>query len=171
MHGKNVIGAGLLKAVTILSFLAMGVTAYLVYLHYAPSDASFCNLSTRFNCDIVNKSIWSYITIGTITVPVSILGFLYYLAAFILSIGLIRDWKYHKIHHWLTTKTVLRILSVMTVLGVIFSLHLTYIEAFVLYTFCLFCLIQQIIILAILGLLIAAEVKHIKARREKVEFF
>jgi uncharacterized membrane protein len=164
---KKIVGEVLLKIVVVLSLLAMGVTAYLIYLHYEPDASSICNLNSKFNCDIVNKSQWSYIEIGSFDLPVAIPGFLYYLSAFILCVGLIRDWEYHKIHHWLTTRRVLRILSVMTILGVLFSMHLTYIEAFVLYTFCLFCLIQQIIILIILALLIAAEIKHVKAARQK----
>ncbi len=168
---KNIIGENLLKAVAVLAFLAMGVTAYLVYLHYEPSASSVCEINAQFNCDIVNKSQWSYIDLGGFELPVAVLGFLYYLCAFVLSIGLIRDWEYHRIHHWLTTKRVLRILTVMTVIGVFFTLHLTYIEAFVLYTFCLFCVIQQLLILGILSLLIAAEVKHVKANREKVKLF
>lgn len=167
--GKNVVGEGLLKIVAGLSLIAMGVTAYLIYLHYEPSASTACNLGGAFNCDIVNKSQWSYIEIGSFELPVAIPGFLYYLTAFIVSIGLIRDWKYHKIHHFLTARNVLRILGVMTVFGVLFSLHLTYIEAFVLYTFCLFCVIQQILIVGILGLLIAAEVEHIKAGKHKLE--
>jgi uncharacterized membrane protein len=166
---KNIVGEGLLKAVAVLAFLAMGVSAYLVYLHYVPEASSVCEINSHLNCDVVNKSQWSFIDMGGFELPVAILGFLYYLAAFVLSIGLIRDWEYHKIHHWLTTRRVLRILTVMTVVGVLFTLHLTYIEAFVLYTFCLFCVIQQILILGILGLLIAAEVKHIKAARHKVK--
>jgi uncharacterized membrane protein len=165
---KKIIGEGLLKLVAVLSLLAMGVTAYLIYLHFEPTASSICEINEHFNCDIVNKSQWSYIEIGSFELPVAIPGFLYYLAAFILSVGLIRDWEYHKIHHWLTPKRVLRILSLMTIVGVLFSLHLTYIEAFVLYTFCLFCVVQQIIILIILALLIAAELKHLKASRQKI---
>jgi vitamin-K-epoxide reductase (warfarin-sensitive) len=169
--GKNIVGEGLLRAVVVLSFLAMGVAAYLIYLHYEPSASTVCEINAQFNCDIVNKSQWSYVDLGGFELPVAIPGFLYYLAAFILSVGLMRDWEYHRIHHWLTTKRVLRILTLMTVLGVIFTLHLTYIEAFVLYTYCLFCVIQQIIILGIMGLLVAAEVKHIRASRQKAELF
>jgi uncharacterized membrane protein len=157
---KHIIGAGLLKAVIVLSFLAMGVTAYLVYLHFEPSASSVCNINATFNCDIVNKSQWSYIEIGSVDIPVAIMGFLYYLAVFILSIGLFREWEYAKIHKYLTHKRVLRVLSVMTLFGALFSLYLTYIEAFVLYSFCLFCLAQQFIVLILLVLLIVAEYRH-----------
>jgi uncharacterized membrane protein len=157
---KHIIGIGLIKTVMILCVLAMGVTAYLVYLHYEPSASTVCNLNGTFNCDIVNKSQWSYIEIGPVVLPVAIMGFLYYLSALILSLGLYRKWEYTKIHKYLTDKLVLRLLTVMTVVGVLFSLYLTYIEAFVLYTFCLFCLAQQFIILILLVLLIVAEYRH-----------
>lgn len=145
----------LLTAVVVFSILAIGVTAYLTYLHFEPTASEFCNLSEKFNCDIVNKSIWSRIDLGFVEVPVSILGLLYYVTVLIVTIGLLKKWKFEKILKWLEPKNVIRILLLMTFLGVIFSLYLTYIEAFKLETYCIFCLSQQVIILILLGLFTA----------------
>jgi uncharacterized membrane protein len=145
----------MLVGISILAFMAMCVTAYLVYLHYEPSAAEFCNLGQQFNCDIVNKSQWSYIALGSLEIPVSIFGFLYYMGIFIGSIGVARKVNFASIHKLLEPMNVIRLMRWFTYIGVLFTLYLTYIEAFVLHTFCLFCVIQQVLILGILGLFIA----------------
>ncbi len=152
----------LLKWVAVLALLAMCAAAYLTYLHFEPAAGGFCNLSSQFNCEIVNKSQWSYIEIGPVEIPVAILGFIYYLGIFIGSLGVIRGWEFTRIHKWLVHHNVINLKRWFTYIGVLFTLYLTYIESFVLHTYCLFCVIQQILILGILGLLIA-----IKAKKEK----
>jgi len=140
----------LLIAASVLSFIAMGVTAYLTYMHFEPEASEFCNLNASWNCDIVNKSEWSVINLGFAEIPVSILGFLTYLTFFVFSILIIKKVKWRKIWGKLNEKLILNLLKYLSILGVVFSLYLTYIEAFVLQTFCLFCVTQQVIILAIM---------------------
>jgi uncharacterized membrane protein len=157
----------MLVAIAILAFLAMGVTGYLIYLHYEPSAAEFCNLNAQFNCDIVNKSQWSYIAIGSVEIPVSIFGFLYYLGILIGCIGVLKCWKFTAIHKWFEPLKVIWLMRWFTYFGVLFTLYLTYIETFVLHTYCLFCVTQQVLILGILGLFIAIKVVGRKKDGEK----
>ena len=142
----------MLIAVVVLAILAMGVTSYLTYLHYVPSAAEFCNFNDQFNCDVVNKSQWSYIALGPVEIPVAIMGFLYYLGVAIGTIGVLKGWKFTKIWKWFEPMNVIRLMRWLTYVGVVFALYLTYIEAFVLYTFCVFCVIQQVLIVFILSL-------------------
>ncbi len=120
-------------ALVTLNFLALPVTAELLYLHYKPGASDFCVLSDRFNCDIVNQSIYSEF----LGIPVAILGLLAYSLLLAISVlALRRD----------LTKFLPWILAFSS-LCLAFALYLTGIEFFVLKTFCIFCLAQQIIIL------------------------
>lgn len=137
----------LLTAVGVLSLIAMGITGYLTYLKFAPTDSSFCVLGG--DCDIVNASQWSYFPFTEI--PVSILGLGTYLLFFVFSIVLIKkmvNWR--KIHSKLNELLVLNALRYLSIIGVLFSLWLTYVEAFILQAWCEYCVTQQIIIILIM---------------------
>lgn len=142
----------LLFGVAVLAFLAMPVTGYLIYMHYAPEAAEFCTISDTLNCDIVNKSQWSYLDVGFTEIPVAIMGFATYLIFFVVSLGLIAKWPFQRIHKVFRPGIVIMLLRWLSVVGMIFSLYLTYIEAFVLLTWCVFCIAQQILILGIMVL-------------------
>jgi len=142
----------MLIAIAVLAFLSMGVTAYLIYLHYVPAATSICEINEQFNCDVVNKSQWSYIAIGPVKIPVAIMGFLYYLGIFIGTVGVLGRWPFTRIIKWFEPSNMIRLMRWFTYIGLPFTLYLTYIEAFVLHTFCLFCVAQQFLILGILGL-------------------
>jgi uncharacterized membrane protein len=129
---------------------------YLIYLHYQPNEGSFCNIATGFNCEIVNKSSWSYMQFGSVKIPVAIMGFLTYLILFLGSFGLMKDWKFDKILPFLKAKMIVFLMILLSAIGMGFSLYLTYIEAFVLYNYCIFCLGQQILIILIFGFLLSA---------------
>ncbi len=123
-----------------LNILAVPTSIYLTYLHYKPAggEGSFCNISEKFNCDIVNKSIYSEL----FGIPVAILGGIAYMLLLIFSIrGLFKD------------QSKLIPLVYFCVIGAtVFTLYLTGIEIFVLKAFCLFCLTLQVIILTQLGI-------------------
>jgi len=159
----------LLSIIAVLSFLAMGITVYLTYMHYVPDASDVCNINEQWNCDIVNKSQWSYIDLGFVEVPVAIMGFFTYLTFFVFSILIIKHVKWRKIHKKLSEKLLLTLLRYLSVIGTVFSLYLTYIEAFKLYTFCFFCVTQQFLILAIMILffvinsMIKTDMKETKA--------
>lgn len=121
------------KVLALLNALAIPITLYLTYLHFEPNASDICVLSEKWNCDIVNKSIYSSI----FGIPVSVMGFFAYLSFLVFSIrGLKVDQS--KWAGWF--------LFVVTG-GTAFALYLTGIETFVLKTYCLFCVAQQIIIL------------------------
>jgi uncharacterized membrane protein len=142
----------MLVGLAVCAFLATLTTVYLTYMHYAPSASEVCTINESFNCDIVNKSEWSYIPIGSFELPVSILGFLYYLGVFIGVIGLIKGWKFTRVWKWLEPLNLIRLMKWLTVAGVAFTLYLTYIETFYLKTYCIFCLAQQVLIIIMLCL-------------------
>jgi uncharacterized membrane protein len=80
-------------AMLLLSLLALGVTVLLIQAHYQPSETgSFCNINDYWNCDRVNKSIFAEI----FGIPVSILGFLYYLVVSALYFALLRGFDFGK---------------------------------------------------------------------------
>jgi uncharacterized membrane protein len=135
----------LLKWFLRLNVLAIAVTTYLTYLHFKPSASTICKINEYFDCDIVNKSIYSEL----FGIPVSILGLLTYVLLFIVGWGLLKNkWKSKK-----TQRQLYWGIFGLTAFGTLFSGYLTYIELFVLQAVCIFCLSQQIIILINLGIL------------------
>lgn len=142
----------LLLGVVGLSILGMFTTAYLVYIHYQPEAGSFCTINETINCDIVNKSEWSYFDLGFIEIPVSILGFLTYLIIGGGALMVVKKVKFQKIHSFLREGNVLRLLRYFAIFAFVFSLYLTYIEAFVLEAWCLLCVTHQFVIAIIAGL-------------------
>ncbi len=123
----------LYKVLIALNLLAIPITIYLIYMHFVPAASDFCVIGEKWNCDIVNKSIYSTL----FGIPVAIMGFVAYSAFLIFSIrGLKVD----------QAKWTAWFLFFVTG-GLAFALYLTAIEAFVLKTFCLFCVAQQVIIL------------------------
>ena len=132
-----------LKWFLALNILALLDTAYLIYLHYKPTATEWCKFGEKFDCDIVNKSIYAEI----FDIPVAVLGFGTYLVLFALA------WMVRKKIG--STSALLWFMFGITAIGVLFSGYLTTIELFVLGAICIFCIVQQIIILANLGLLLS----------------
>jgi len=136
-----------LKIILVCSVLAILIFAYLLYIHYKPAGSKFCNFGEGFNCDIVNKSIYSEIA----GIPVSLLGVLTFIGVLILSILSLNNYKkkvsyYFVVNYEFMIKTIFWISAA----GLLFALYLVYIEAFVLYSFCIFCLIGDILIITTL---------------------
>ena len=133
-----------LKIIIVCSILAMIVFSYLLYLHYKPTESKFCNFGEGFNCDIVNKSIYSEIA----GIPVALLGALTFIVVLILSIPSLKDYKRKFSNNFiLNSGSMIRIIFWISVASFLFALYLVYIEAFVLYSFCIFCLIGDILII------------------------
>lgn len=122
--------------ISVLAFLGSLVSAYLVNLHFSPSEHAFCNINDYFNCDLVNKSSYA-VFLG---IPVAILGLLAYLTLFVFSIMAYRG----RAVAWIVTY-----MSIFSLGGLIFSFYLTYVELFIIEAICIFCVIQQIIIFLI----------------------
>lgn len=125
-------------ALTVINALALLVALYLIRMHFKPDLTEVCNLGEKWNCDIVNKSIYSTL----FGVPVAIYGALTYAALLAFSLrGIFRNQN-----AWIPYV----LLGLTGALG--FALYLTGIEAFVLHTFCLFCVTQQVLILIEYGI-------------------
>jgi uncharacterized membrane protein len=123
-------------AIAFLSSAGILVSSVSLYHHYGTSKSSFCDFGNSFNCDMVNRSIYSTVA----GVPVALLGILGY--AVLLSLSSIYRTKAE-------TPVMLLIASVG---GLVFALYLTYIEAFVLATWCVLCLSSLALIVIIAGL-------------------
>lgn len=110
--------------IAICAAVGVGVSSVSLYHHYGTSKTSYCDIGENFNCDIVNRSIYS--TVGGI--PDALIGILGYLAL----LGLATFWRSRR-----ETPAMLLIASFG---GLSFALYLTYIEKFVLATWCILCL-------------------------------
>lgn len=123
-----------------LNIFILPVTIYLIAMHYKPEISEFCTFGEAFNCDIVNKSIYSEF----FGIPVAILGTITYVLLLLFALrGKFKD-----------QSKLVPYVTAFVAGGVLFSLRLTYIEAFVLHTWCMLCVIQQVVILLQLGVLL-----------------
>lgn len=135
------------KWLVLLSFLGAIISLYLTYLHFEPQASTICNLGEAFDCDKVNKSVYSQI----FGIPVAILGSGYYIGMLIFSAAF--SWK-NKLFSKLDLKDLFRGILLINLIGVAFTLYLTYQEAFVINAYCIFCVAQQIVILIMSGILL-----------------
>lgn len=152
-----------LRIVAFLSVVAMFVTAYLAYLHYAGTGESFCDISEKINCDVVNKSVYSEF----LGVPVAIWGFLAYFVILVISMGVVAEFDFSKIYSKLRPKFMLKLLLFITFVGTGFSLYLSYVEFFILKTVCILCVTQQIIIFIMFILSMAILVNVDQGEKDK----
>jgi len=60
----------ILRVVIILAILGIVVSSMSLYHHYDKSESSFCDFGGSFNCDIVNRSIYSTV----FDIPVALIG-------------------------------------------------------------------------------------------------
>jgi vitamin-K-epoxide reductase (warfarin-sensitive) len=114
----------LMPVIALLAIAGIAVSSVSLYHHFSRSKTSFCDFGQSFNCDLVNRSIYSTV----LGVPVALIGILGYLL--ILSLATIYREKAE-------TPVMLLIASVI---GLCFALYLTYIEARVLMAWCILCL-------------------------------
>jgi uncharacterized membrane protein len=132
----------LLKAIAILALAGMVVSSVSLYHHYGTSQTTYCDFGASFNCDIVNRSIYSTV-FGVPDALIGILGYgvLCYLATFYRT----------------KTETPL-VLLIASTAGLGFALYLTYIEKFVLATWCILCLssLTLIFLITVLSSFLAA---------------
>src|SRR5439155_5211900 len=136
----------LMLAIALTAVAGVIVSSLSLYHHYGASKTSFCNFSESFNCDIVNRSVYSTV----LGVPVALIGILGYLLLLALA-TIYRD----------KAETPLMLL-IASVGGLGFALYLTYIEKFVLAAWCILCLGSLVLILGeaiMTGLLTAMSVR------------
>src|SRR2546422_3116594 len=126
-------GGRILWAIALLAIAGAAVSSVSLYHHYDTSPSSFCDFGESFNCDIVNRSIYSVV----FGIPVALIGIIGYLG--LLGLATVYRAKAQ-------TPALLLITSLA---GLGFALYLTYIEAFVLAVWCILCLTSLTLILAI----------------------
>ena len=122
--------------IAVLSVAGIAVSLLSLQHHYASSKSSYCDFGANFNCDMVNRSIYSEV----LGIPVALIGALGY------SVLLILTTLYVK------TRQPPVILFAASLAGVAFALYLTYVEGFVLGVWCVLCLSSMGLILAIAAL-------------------
>lgn len=144
---------GILYAIAFLLAVNIALAAYLAYEFYYPNENSICSINAIFDCVSVARSGYAVL----FGVPVAIWGVIFYGGLFVLTIGLLFNFPFHKINKKLKVPTILAVIRLFAYFGVAFSLGLTYIEAFVINVYCPFCVAQQIIIIVIAGLLMIAK--------------
>jgi uncharacterized membrane protein len=113
----------------LLSLAAMAVTLLLIQAHFQTSEAgSFCNINDYWNCDRVNKSVFAEI----FGIPVSILGFLYYVFITVLYFALIKGFDFNKKFQPVTTKVMLTGMTIISsvFIAILFTLELGLLKGF-----------------------------------------
>lgn len=123
----------LLSAIAVLAIAGMVISSVSLYHHYGTSTSSFCDLGENFNCDIVNRSVYSTV----LGIPVALVGIIGYLSLLVLT-TLCR-----------TKPETPVMLLIASAAGLAFALYLTYLEAFVLGAWCILCLSSLTVIVTI----------------------
>ena len=114
----------MLTTIMFLSVAGIGVSSVSLYHHYGTSKSSYCDFGANFNCDMVNRSIYSEVA----GVPVALIGVLGYCG--LLSLATL----------YFRKKDAPVFLLMGSLAGLAFALYLTYIEGFVLAVWCVLCL-------------------------------
>ena len=126
-------GGRILSAIALLAVAGAAVSSVSLYHHYGTSSSRFCDFGATFNCDMVNRSIYSVV----FGIPVALIGILGYGVLLVLA-ALYR-----------AKAEISLMLLVAALAGLGFALYLTYVEAFVLAVWCILCLSSLALIAAI----------------------
>jgi len=114
----------MLTAIAVFAVIGMSVSSISLYHHFGSSKSSFCDFGETFNCDMVNRSIYSTV----LGIPVALIGILGYALLLVLA----TRFREKAETPWM--------LLVASVLGLGFAIYLTYIEGAVLGVWCVLCL-------------------------------
>lgn len=131
------------RAIAAISVLGLFTSLYATYLHFSSGPSTLCNINASFNCDVVNKGIYSEI----FGIPISILGMIGYIWFFVLA--------YEMLHRPNRRIRLMFAASIAFAAG--FSLHLAWISSALLATWCIVCIASYICTFAILGLFSISE--------------
>ncbi len=136
----------ILRAIALLSVGGAVVSSISLYHHYGASASSFCDFGANFNCDMVNRSIYS----AVFGIPVALIGILGYGALLILA----------TLYRAKAKVPLMLLVASLTGLG--FALYLTYVEAFVLAVWCILCLssLKLITAITVLSSVLVAQRMH-----------
>lgn len=125
-----------LQLILFFSLVGLGLSVFSFLHHESFIPGTFCDLSATFNCDVVNRGVYSEI----LGVGVALLGMIGYAFIVLTSFLRLQD----------PTDKLLRVFAFTSaIVGFGFSLYLTSIEAFVLHTWCIICLSSQVSMLII----------------------
>jgi vitamin-K-epoxide reductase (warfarin-sensitive) len=129
------------RILTLISWMAIAgivVSSISLYHHYGTTKSSYCDFGASFNCDMVNRSIYSVV----LGVPVALIGVMGYAALLLLS----------TIYRSKAETPAVLFIGALAGLG--FALYLTYVEKFVLAVWCVLCLssLAVIFLIALLAL-------------------
>ncbi len=127
------------RAMCVVAGLGIVAAGYAMYAHFA-TGGSFCNINAQFNCDIVNRGIYSEL----FGVPVAFFGLLSYVAILLFCIEQFRDHR----------RKIKLLLAALIGVAVGFSAHLAWISHVLLNTWCIVCLTSYALT-AILAILFA----------------
>lgn len=133
----------LCSAITVLAVIGVIVSSVSLYHHYGTSATSYCDFGQNFNCDIVNRSVYS----SVFGIPVALIGVIGYLL--LAALATVYRAKAETPALLLVTSTV----------GLGFALYLTYIEAYVLGVWCVVCLtsLTAIVLITVLSSVLVAQ--------------
>lgn len=142
----------LLRSSLALSLLAVGLAGYLTVTHYTDPTALACPDSGVINCTLVTTSSWSVL----FGVPVAVWG----LAWAVGMAALTLPWAWRLRSVWVD-----RLRLVGAVAGGGMVLYLVYVELFRVDAICIWCTGVHLTALALLGVVSAARVTAVGARR------
>jgi uncharacterized membrane protein len=130
-------------AIAVLGLAGIIVSSVSLYHHFGTTATKYCDFGESFNCDIVNRSIYSTV----FGIPVALIGIFGY-ALLLLLATLYRS----------RPNAPLLLITAST-LGLGFALYLTYIEAYVLGAWCVLCLssLSIIVLITVLASVLAAQ--------------
>lgn len=132
----NSIARRVFPVIAALALAGMVVSSVSLHHHYGTSQTNYCDFGASFNCDIVNRSIYSTV----LGIPDALIGIVGY--GLLLALATLYRTK---------AETPLMLLIASTT-GLGFALYLTYIEKFVLATWCILCLSSLSLIVLITAL-------------------
>ena len=124
------------RVIAVLALAGVVVSSVSLQHHYGTSKTNYCDFGESFNCDVVNRSVYSTV----LGVPDALIGILGYIL--LLALAMFYQKKAE-------TPFILLIASTA---GLSFALYLTYIEKFVLATWCILCLSSLTLIVSITAL-------------------
>ena len=132
----------ILLVITLLSVVGIVLSAVSLKNHYSGVKTEYCDLGDTFNCDLVNRSVYSHMG----PVPVAAIGLVGYVALFALS--------------RLRQRGAHLVMLLGALAGLAFALYLTSIEAYVLGVWCILCLGSLAAIVLITALSAVAVIKN-----------
>ena len=137
--------SSLINILIILFLLGILTSSYLLKLHYSISDSSFCNLSEKWNCNIVNQSPYASFP-PEYGVPVALLGLLNFLILIMASIRLKSGKTFYLLKEPIDSQVLAEFIYYALLANILFAFYLIFIEAFILYAFCILCILLDLII-------------------------